>query len=317
MIEKIKFGWRVPDFPENYPNSPVLRANQFRQQIITFMDAIHGGLNSVWVGDHFLPWPAEIDQSLDTIEAWTTLSYLAGRYPEMTFGTIVLSQGYRPPALLAKMSANLQWMTGGKHVLGLGAGWKENEYKAYGYDYPSDKIRLEQLEEAIQVILAMWTEDCPDFDGKYYHIKGACLAPRPNPLPPLLIGGMGPRVTLRIVAQFADWCNLNNVDTKFCQERLDILRAHCQTVGRNYDEIVKTYSCDCVALGRTHEEAETIHQASFFAPFAPMVGTSTDIVDKLKGFVDLGITHFILRFVDFPRTDGVKRFIQEVMPRFE
>jgi alkanesulfonate monooxygenase SsuD/methylene tetrahydromethanopterin reductase-like flavin-dependent oxidoreductase (luciferase family) len=308
----ITFGWRVPDYPENGVSN-----EEFRKQIFGFMDCIHGRLDSAWVGDHFFPWPGEIEQSLDTIEAWTTMSYLAGRYPQMNrFGTIVLSQGYRPPAVLAKMSAVLQWLSGGRHVLGIGAGWKENEYRAYGFEYPADRVRLDQLEEAVQVIRAMWSQEKPTFDGHYYQIHDAYCAPRPDPMPPLLIGGSGPRRTLRIVAKYGDWCNLNNSPIDFCRDRLDTLREHCLAVGRSYDEIVKTYSCDCVAVTPTHAQAEQMREASFFGKFQDMTGTPDEVAAKIQPYIDLGITHFIFRWIDFPRTDGVELFIKEVAPRF-
>ena len=237
MTGPITFGWRVPDFPEYGADSLA-----FREHIFRFMDVLQqGGLDSAWVGDHFLPWADAIDQTLDTIEAWTTITYLMARYPRMRFGTIVLSQSYRSPAALAKMAAIAQWLSGGRFILGIGAGWKENEYRAYGYDYPANRERLDQLEEAVQIILKMWTEAAPTFQGKYYRIENAYCNPRPTPPPPLLIGGAGPRRTLRIVAKYANWCNLNNASLETCRASLDILRQHCQAVGRNYAEIVKTY----------------------------------------------------------------------------
>ena len=312
MASKITFGWRVADFAEDGADSAA-----FRSQILNFADTIDGKLNSLWVGDHFFPWPDEIDQATDTIESWTTLTYLLARYPKMRGGTIVLSQGYRPPALLAKMAADLQWISGGRLILGIGAGWKENEYRAYGYDYPPDAVRLSQLEEAAQIIRTMWSETVPAFHGTYYHIEDAFCAPRPNPAPPLLIGGAGPKRTLRIVAKYADWCNLNNSDLDFCRSRLDILREHCQAVGRNYDEIVKTFSCDSISVAPTREKAEQMRQASFFSNFAPMSGTPDEVAAMIQPYIDLGITHFIFRWVDFPRTEGVELFMKEVLPRFQ
>ncbi len=313
MSPFITFGWRVPDFPEGGANS-----EEFRQQIFNYMDVLQaGGLHSAWVGDHFFPWPADVDQSQDTIEAWTTLIYLMARYPRMYYGTIVLSQSYRPPALLAKMAAIAQWLSGGRFILGIGAGWKQNEYLAYGYDYPPDRVRLDQLEEAVQIIRKMWTEDAPTFHGRYYHIDNAFCSPRPDPQPPLLIGGAGPRRTLRIVAQYGDWCNLNNAELDFCQSRLDTLREHCRAVGRNYDDIVKTYSCDDVSVAPTHVEAERVRQASFFKQFRAFSGTPDEVAAQIQPFIDLGITHFILRFVDYPRTAGAELFMKEVMPRFK
>jgi alkanesulfonate monooxygenase SsuD/methylene tetrahydromethanopterin reductase-like flavin-dependent oxidoreductase (luciferase family) len=307
----ITFGWRVPDFPEGGDDQVI-----FRSQIFNFMDALQsGGLDSAWVGDHFFPWPSEQDQALDTIEAWTTIIYLLSRYEKMRMGTIVLSQGYRSPALLAKMAANAQWLSGGRFILGIGAGWKENEYHAYGYNFPPDRVRLDQLEEAVQVIRAMWSSEKPTFQGKYYHIQDAFCNPRPAP-PPLMIGGSGPKRTLRIVAKYADWCNLNNAPHAACQESLDILRQHCQAVGRNDAEIKKTFSCDNVAVARSHAEAEAMRQASFFGNILPLAGTPDEVAAAIQPYVDLGITHFILRWVDFPSTAGAELFMKEVMPRF-
>jgi alkanesulfonate monooxygenase SsuD/methylene tetrahydromethanopterin reductase-like flavin-dependent oxidoreductase (luciferase family) len=312
MPPKITFGWRVPDWPE-----PGMNPDQFRDEIFAFTRLLEqGGLDSIWVGDHFFPWSAEIDQAAPAIEAWTTLTYLLARHPRLRGGAIVLSQGYRPPALLAKMGADLQWLSGGRFVLGIGAGWKENEYRAYGYDFPRDGVRLDQLEEAVQVIRKMWTEDTPTFHGQHYQIENAYCFPRPEPTPPILIGGAGPKRTLRIVAQHGDWCNLNGADLDFCRERLDVLREHCRAVGRNYDEIVKTYSCDSFAVAPTREAAQQMIDSSFFERYFQIAGTPDTVAQRLQEFVDLGITHFILRFVDFPSTSGAELFLKEVMPRF-
>jgi alkanesulfonate monooxygenase SsuD/methylene tetrahydromethanopterin reductase-like flavin-dependent oxidoreductase (luciferase family) len=312
MQQAITFGWRVPDFPEYGADSA-----SFREHIFSFMDALHsGGLDSAWVGDHFFPWAAAIDQSMDTIEAWTTITYLMARYPRMHYGTIVLSQSYRSPAALAKMAAIAQWLSGGRFILGIGAGWKENEHLAYGYGYPPTRERLDRLEEAVQVVLAMWNEEKPTFHGKYYFIDQAYCNPRPNPRPPLLIGGAGPLRTLRIVAKYADWCNLNNAAPADCQASLDTLREHCKAVGRNYDEIKKTFSTDCVAVAPTLAQAERIRQDSFFANYAPITGTPDDVAAKLQTYIDLGISHFIVRFADFPNTAGAELFMKEVLPRF-
>ncbi len=312
MADNITFGWRVPDFPDQ-PTT----VEDFRQQIFDYTDVLQsGGLDSVWVGDHFFPWPADVDQTTDTIESFSTLTYLMARYPRMRGGTIVLSQGYRPPALLAKMSANLQWISGGRFILGIGAGWKENEYLAYGYDYPSAGVRLAQLEESVQIIRRMWSDPDPSFQGKYYHIEQAYAAPRPNPAPPLLIGGDGPKVTLRIVAQYADWCNLNGVSVDYCRDRLKILKQHCQNVGRDYAQILKTYSCDAVAVAETHAKAEQLVHDSYFGKFHAIYGTPDEVFAQIQPFIDLGFAHFIFRFVDFPHPESAQLFMQEVMPRF-
>jgi alkanesulfonate monooxygenase SsuD/methylene tetrahydromethanopterin reductase-like flavin-dependent oxidoreductase (luciferase family) len=312
MAPKIQFGWRVPDFPEG--GAPSMT---FRNQIFQYMDVIHGRLDSAWVGDHFFPWLEGVDQSQDTIEAWTTLAFLLSRYPNLDMGTIVLSNSYRPPAYLAKSAAVLQWLSGGRFILGIGAGWKENEYRAYGYDYPPAAERIHQLEEAVQIILAMWTEDCPSFEGKYYTIKDACCSPRPSPLPPILIGGGGRKLTLRLVARFADWWNHPNSSPEQYADLLSVLRGHCEDVDRDYDEIVKTWANDCLVVAGSRDEAERIQRESRFRDYGPIVGTPDDVAARIQQYVDLGVTHFIFRFADFPSTSGVEMFIQEVMPRFE
>ena len=201
--------------------------------------------------------------------------------------------------------------------MGIGAGWKENDTRAYGYDFPPDKVRLDQLEESVQIIRKMWTEDSPTFHGKYYTIENAYCSPRPNPIPPLLIGGFGPKRTLKIVAQYADMCNINDSDLDFCRGRLDILQEHCRNVGRDYNSIVKTYICDCVALAQTHTQAEAIKEKSFFAQYQPMVGKPDEVADQIQAYADLGFSHFVLRFADYPKTEGVKLFIDKVIPKFK
>ena len=316
MALRLEFGWRLPDFPETWHDDPDERAVIFRDQILNFMDTIHGHLSTIWAGDHFFPWPAEMDQSTETLEPWTLLAFLLARYPKIKMIT-VLGQAYRPPALVAKMASVLQLLSGGRVILGIGAGWKENEHRAYGYDFLPDKVRLDMLEEAAQVIRKMWTDAAPTFIGKYYRIQDAYCSPRPHPPIPLLIGGFGPKRTLQIVAKYADWCNINDAGLDFCKSRLDTLREHCQTLGRDYESIVKSYIGDCVAIAPTHPEAERIRQASIFAPYQPMVGTPDEIAAQIRSYADLGFTQFIWRFADYPRTDGVELFIKEVLPRFE
>ncbi len=318
MTTKLAFGWRIPDFPETLPADPRERAILFRDEILNFAGVLDGHLDC-WAGDHFFPWPDQVDQALDAHESLSILTYLLGRYTHMRCGTIVASQGYRPPAMLAKQAAVLQWLSGGRFILGIGAGWKTNEYLAYGYDYPADRVRLDQLEEAVQVIRAMWTQDAPTFHGHHYHIENAYCTPRPNPPIPLLIGGMGPKRTLRIVAQYADWANMNNTDLEQTRTGLETLRGHCAALGRDYDAITKTYSCDCVSLAPTRAEAEKIRDASFFSKLdiMQMTGDPDDLAALIQSYADLGIGYFILRFTDYPRTEGAELFIKEVLPRFQ
>jgi alkanesulfonate monooxygenase SsuD/methylene tetrahydromethanopterin reductase-like flavin-dependent oxidoreductase (luciferase family) len=307
----VTFGWRIPDFPVDGSS-----AVEFREQIFNTLGVLEGHFETAWVGDHFFPWMESLDQRADTIEAWTTLTYALAKYPRLKGGTIVFSQGYRPPALLAKMAANLQWLSGGRFILGIGAGWKENEYRAYGYDYPSTGERLAQLEEAVQVIRAMWTQATPAFQGKYYTIQDAYCNPLPTPPPPLMIGGQGRKKTLRMVAKYADWLNFNNCTLEEYRELLGVLDEHCQAVGRNPAEIYRTYASECLAIAPTRAEVDRLVADSPFSDGSLLAGTPDESYAKIQAFVDLGVQHFILRFPDYPKTTCAELFINEVLPRF-
>ncbi len=138
----------------------------------------------------------------DLLESFTTISYLAALHPQFSFGHTVICQSFRNPALLAKMGATLQFLSGGRFILGLGAGWNEAEYRAYGYDFPPASVRVEQLEETIQIIKALWTQEKATFQGKHYQVLDASCEPRPDPLPPIIIGAFKPKM-LRLTATYA------------------------------------------------------------------------------------------------------------------
>ncbi len=312
MAQTISFGLRVSDFPTDGAPFSV-----FRDQLLRSLDAAQGGFQAAWIADHFFPWMGSLDQTIATPEAWTTIAFLAARYPGLKFGSIVLSQAYRSPALLAKMAATLQGLSGGRFILGIGAGWKTNEYLAYGYEFPPIGVRMDQLEEAVQIIRAMWREPKPSFAGKYYQIENAACEPRPDPMIPLMIGGGGRKRTLRIAAQYADWWNFPGGTLENYSELLDVLQEHCQAVGRDTNSIVKSWAHDCVAVAPTHAEAVALAEASpFHSKDNPMVGTPDEIVAQVRKFTALGVSHFMFRFADFPNTRALELFRKEVIPQF-
>jgi alkanesulfonate monooxygenase SsuD/methylene tetrahydromethanopterin reductase-like flavin-dependent oxidoreductase (luciferase family) len=269
------------------------------------------------MADHFVPWADFQAEDTDTPECWTTISCLAGAFPKLQFGSIVLCQSYRNPALLAKMAATLQVLTGGRLILGIGAGWKEDEYRAYGYDFPKDSVRIAQLAEAVQIIRRMWTETPPtSFEGQYYRIKDATCEPRPDPPPPIMIGGGGERLLLRVVAEQADWWNYPGGSVELYAHKLDVLRGHCRAVGRDYDEILKTWACELVAIAETEAEAKRMAEGSPFRGDSDIVGTPEQVADQLRRFTDLGVEHFILRFANFPDPAGAELFADTVIPQF-
>jgi alkanesulfonate monooxygenase SsuD/methylene tetrahydromethanopterin reductase-like flavin-dependent oxidoreductase (luciferase family) len=306
-----QFGVRIPEFALDGSSIP-----QLRDQADQLLVAGRGRFTSAWVSDHFVPWSQRVPVTTPALEAWTTLTYFAGRYPDYTFGNIVLGQSYRPPALLAKMATTFQALSGGRLVLGLGAGWKEDEYRAYGYDFPSAAVRIQQLSEATQILHLMFTQPSATFHGNHYHIENAVCEPKGDFPPPIMLGGNGRKLTLRVVARYADWWNGGGAPEALA-EVLQALRGHCQEVGRDYDSIVKTWMTDCVAIA---PESKAAHQLAeghpFYDPDAALVGTPEEVTAQLRRLVDLGVEHFILRFADFPGTAGVELFGREVIPQF-
>ena len=286
----------------------------------TFVQHIHGTLqriqpyiDSVWVDDHVIPWFAGISPDTPYLECVSTIAYFAGAYPALKFGSSVFCQSYRNPALLAKTVANIQLLTGGRFLFGIGAGWMEPEYRAYNFDFPKASVRLQQLEETLEIVKRLWAEPYVSYEGAHYKITNACCSPRPNPIPPILIGGGGEQKTLRLVAQHADWWNLPGGDLATYAHKLAVLREHCQAVGRNYDDIVKTWSAEAIVVAETEAEAARIAATSPFKNNT-VFGTPSRVAEQLQAYVDLGVTYFIPRFVDFPNTAGAELFAQEVMP---
>jgi alkanesulfonate monooxygenase SsuD/methylene tetrahydromethanopterin reductase-like flavin-dependent oxidoreductase (luciferase family) len=311
-MPQIKFGWRVPDWPEGGHTT-----QQFIGDIHRTLEVASEHFASAWVADHFVPWGRWVPVETDTVECLTTTAFLAAAYPKLTWGTIVLCQSYRNPALVAKMVANLCAFAPGRIIFGIGAGWKEDEYRAYGYPFPSGATRVRQLDETCEIVKRMWTELPASFEGRHYQIREAYLNPKPDPLPPIMIGGGGEQLTLRVVAKHADWYNLPGGTRERYRHKLDVLRGHCEAIGSDYDRIVKSWASDCVAVATSDAEARRMAEASgFCGPDSSLIGTPDKVAAELQAWVDLGVTHFQLRFADFPRLDGIKLFAGEVLPQF-
>ncbi len=318
-MSELKFMWRLPAYPTEGS-----QGTAFVNQIMAALDYIQtlGSFDGAFLDDHFLPWTAvdhpggrdALPKDTDILECWTTISYLAAAFPKLVFGAIVLSQSYRNPALVAKMGATLQLLTQGRFVMGLGTGWYKDDYDAYGYEFlskPSDRIA--QLEETIQIVRRMWTESPATFQGQFYHIEKAFCEPRPAPLPPLLIGGGGEKLMLRLVAKYADWWNYCDTVEAYAH-KLDVLRSHCDAVGRDFKQIVKTWDGLQIAIAETETEARRIYEASHYRRQGCIVGTPQQVAEQLKAFIELDVTVFFLRFDDFPRLNGLTLFTEQVIP---
>lgn len=308
-MTSLKFGWHMHSFPVDGSSGP-----EFTKQIHHTLDRIHPHFESVWVDDHMWPWAKWQADDTPYLECLSTITYFAASYPTLKFGPSVIGQSYRNPGLVAKTAANIQLLTGGRFIMGIGAGWMEEEYAGYNYPFPKPSVRIAQLDEAVQIIKKLWTESPASFEGKYYRIDNAYCEPRPDPIPPILIGGGGEQLTLRVVAKHADMWNIPGASYEAYAHKLNVLRQHCDVVGRDYDEIVKTWSCEAIALAETETEAQAISAASPYDNH-PIIGTPEQVAEKLQAYVDLGVTYLIVRLVDFPDTAGIEMFAEEVMPR--
>jgi F420-dependent oxidoreductase-like protein len=275
------------------------------------------GFSSVWLYDHFHTVPTPLQEI--TFECWTSCAALARDTKRLRIGQMVTCNNYRNPALLAKMASTVDVLSHGRLVLGIGAGWYEHEYLAYGYPYPSTRERLQRLDEAVNIILAMWTQDEPVFEGKYYQIHGAINQPKGAQKPhiPLLIGGGGEKVTLRLVAQYANACNIGG-DIPTIKHKLDVLKQHCEQIGRNYNTIRRTTLIDYCAIAETEEAAIaklTPEERNNLDELLPesLIGTPATIRQRLKEYEEAGIQEIIVGFVDAVQLDSIRMFAQECM----
>ena len=268
-----------------------------------------GHFQSAWVVDH-LQFAAT-----DVLEGWTLLTYMAARHPQLHFGHAVLCQSFRNPALLAKMGATLQLLTGGRFILGLGTGWNAAEYHAYGYDFPANAVRVAQLEETVAIIQALWTEAVVTFAGRHYQVAEARCDPRPDPRPALLLGAFRPRM-LRLAARIADDWNVSSTGAgRYGTLAAGFARA-CVEVGRDPATVRRSWigGCACApsaaaALAVAGDRLSTETDEDF-----DFVGTPAQIVAQMQPFIALGVTRFMLDCADFPDLRGLDLLIREVLP---
>ncbi len=273
------------------------------------------GFASVWLVDHFhtIPHPSQEV----TFECWTTAAALARDTKRVRVGPMVTCNEYRNPALLAKMASTVDVLSHGRLNFGIGAGgWNEHEYRAYGYDYPDAPDRLRRLREAVQVILAMWTQEEAVFEGAYYQVRGAINQPKgvQKPHIPLLIGGSGEKVTLKLVAQYGDACNIvGNVPT--IQHKFAMLKHHCETVGRDYESIHRTVTGYC-SIGETDEQARTKMPQALVSllgnlDISALIGSPATIRMRLDELEAAGVQELILTFPDALQLDSLRFFAKE------
>jgi alkanesulfonate monooxygenase SsuD/methylene tetrahydromethanopterin reductase-like flavin-dependent oxidoreductase (luciferase family) len=268
------------------------------------LDPLPPAFTTVWMSDHLQqdgePFP----------EGWTRLAYLAGAIPRFRYGHLVLSQSYRNPALLAAMASTLQRLSGGRFILGMGAGWLEEEYRAYGFDYATGGTRVAQLAEAIEVIRAMWTGSPATYDGRWYRIRNA-VGERPDPPIPILVGTNGPKA-LGVTARLADAWNWDGPWEANYREPCERLRAACEGIGRPFEELTLT-----ATLTISMPDDPATFQPSYTHDFYPgqvfaQVGpTATEVIREMELLVDHGVHHLALAF---DSREELRRFVDEVVP---
>lgn len=263
--------------------------------------ARESGFNTIWVEDH-MGWGEKAH-----LECFTNMSWLAGRHPGLTYGTMVCGQAFRNPAYLAKLSSNMFLLTGGKFILGIGAGNNPGEHHEYGYQFLPPAERAAQTEEAIQIIKTLWNDSPATFSGKYYSIDHAFSSPRPDAPIPLCIGGMGEKKILRMVAQYADWWCADIATPEVFAQKSQVLAEHCARLGRDPHEIVHGQVA-WVSVEEDSAKAERWDHLHIIA------GNPEEVTRELQSYRDAGVDHFMLRFMDYPKTDGFERFVNKVMP---
>jgi alkanesulfonate monooxygenase SsuD/methylene tetrahydromethanopterin reductase-like flavin-dependent oxidoreductase (luciferase family) len=297
----VQVGWILPKGAAEKAQ----RAS-FVAQVRQSLDVIKDHFASAWVTDHL-----QFDDN-DTLEAWTTLTYFTALYPQFTFGHGVLCQSFRNPALLAKMVATLQYLSNGHFMLGIGAGWKEDEYLAYGYDFPAARIRIEQLEEALQIMKALWTSERASVQGRHYQVSEAWCEPKPEPLPPIMIGGAKPRM-LRLIARHADWWTVVSTDLQTYQAQVAACEEACKAVGREPSTLHRAWFGGCICAP-TEAQAQALNPHHPHNPLHAFIGTPEQVTEQMQLLINLGIDYFMLYSGDFPATTTLSLLVDEILP---
>ena len=280
------------------------------------------GFDSVWLDDHLYSIvrpPGE-----PQMEAWTLLAALARETRRIEIGILVTCNSYRSPALVAKLAATVDVLSGGRLVHGMGAGWYESEYRGYGYDFPPVGVRLAQLDEALTLQKLLWREERASFSGRHYRLHEAWCSPKPvrRPHPPILIGGGGERVLLRLVARHADVWNGSGDVAEFGR-KLDVLRAHCAAEGRSFDTIEKSWFGNVIIdadAARADARLARVAAAWGMSPAQmasrALAGTPERVVERVREYAALGVTHFIGMYGRVDDLRSTRLFAERVLPAF-
>ncbi|MFX1535163.1 MAG: TIGR03560 family F420-dependent LLM class oxidoreductase, partial [Promethearchaeota archaeon] len=284
------------------------------------------GFYSFWASDHF--FLDDKSEEKNCLEAWTLITAIAAITKKLRMGILVTGNNYRYPAILAKIAATVDMISDGRLEFGIGSGWKEIEYNAYGIPFPSVKDRMDMLEESIQIIKKLWSEPKADFDGKHYKIKDAFSAPKPiQKLPPIFIGGTGKKRILNMVAKYADYCNFGwFTSPDQIPPLLTALKGHCEKVSRDYENVGKSYFAS-VFTAETEEELNDLLETQakernitleeYKKRLIPgiFVGTPEKVQQRFRELIDLGFDYFQVMFPYKKEIEVSETFAKQIIPQ--
>jgi len=310
MGRSVRFGATLPQIKRSW--------DETRAAAVEF-DAL--GYDSLWVCDHLVGIPLP---KLPILEAWSLLAAVAAVTKQARLGTLVTPPFFRNPAVLAKQIATLDAISGGRVIAGLGAGWYEAEFRGYGCDFPGLRDRLRALEESIEIMKRLWTQDEATFDGKSFHVEGAVCEPKPARRPPILIGGGGERVLMGIAARHADiWNNMAVFQARLA-EKVEALRRRCDEVGRDFSTLEISQQCvvviaeDADAARGQLEKAKKLyggHMGSALEEHG-IWGSPEGVIERIERHVRLGCTLFAIEFFGRDTREPARLFAEKVVPAF-
>jgi F420-dependent oxidoreductase-like protein len=288
----MRLGLQIPNF--SWPDGPDALARTLREIAVA---ADEGGFASLWVMDHFFQIPPVGPAERDMLEGYSTLAFLAAATRRVRLGTLVTGVTYRHPGVLVKTVSTLDVLSGGRAMLGIGAAWFEREHRGLGVPFPPLGERFERLEEALRIAKQMWSGEVTRFDGRHYRLAETLCVPRPlqRPHPPILIGGMGEQKTLRLVARHADACNLfAYAGAPEVGRKLDVLRRHCDEIGRDFDTIERT------TLGTVQ--------------LAPGQQSVADVIRSCRELARVGVQHAIVNLPNVHEIAPLEKLAKDVIP---
>ena len=317
-MDKIRFGVFLPFHTFRTEKSSQL-FNRLQEVVL---ECERLGYYSVWLDDHLML------EKMPILECWTALSALSSVTERIRLGTMVSCNSFRNPSLLAKMAATLDNISKGRLEFGIGAGVQKKEHIAYGFPFPSSKVRIERLKEAVEIVKKLWTEEKASYKGKYYMIREAVCEPKPlqKPHPPITIGGGGEKLMMRVTAQHADRYDWGYIPSlELYKRKLKVLEKHCEAVGRSFRDIEKScWPAGQIFIGEDRKELEErvlqwVPKGVSLEDFARtnLVGTPEDCLKQIRQYMNLGVTHFMLFFGDLPDLRGLRLFAEKVVRKID